>query len=86
MTSPIYAFDPDASPDSDFAPGELKHLVVGNHGRLLDTRRTPVTITALALERAAFEVRIEAFEDMGARWETLFGMSAASSSAAPVRP
>jgi hypothetical protein len=66
---PGYASDPDAAPDSAFVAGALRHLVVGNHGRLLDARRTPITLVEVAPERAAFVVRIEAFEDAGARWE-----------------
>jgi len=69
VAGPVYASDPDAAPDSEFVPGELRHLVVGNRGRLLDARRTPVTITAADPERGAFELEIGAFEDAGARWE-----------------
>jgi len=43
--------------------------VIGNQGRLLDARRTPITITAVVLETGGFEVEIGAFEDAGARWE-----------------
>jgi hypothetical protein len=64
-----YASDPNSAPDSDFLPGALCHLVVGNRGRLLDTRRTPLTVTAIEPRIGAFEVQIEAFEDAGARWE-----------------
>ena len=67
--SDIYAFDPDADADTEFVLGELRHLVPGNRGRLLDTRRTPVKITAVIPERGGFEVEICAFEDGGARWE-----------------
>jgi hypothetical protein len=66
----IYRSDPDAAPDKAFEPGTLKHVVVGNRGRLFDARRTPVTITALAVQREAFELRIEAFEDAAARWSS----------------
>jgi hypothetical protein len=65
----IYAFDPQSPPDTEFLPGELCHLVVGNRGRLLDARRTPIAVTATAPERGAFEVEVRAFEDAGARWE-----------------
>jgi hypothetical protein len=65
----IYAFDPDAAPDADFLCGDLRHLVIGNRGRLLDARRTPIAITAVVAEKGAFEVEIGAFEDAGARWE-----------------
>jgi hypothetical protein len=65
----IYAVDPDAGPDSEFVAGDLRYLVIGNRGRLLDTRRTPIAITDLAIETGSFEVEIGAFEDAGARWE-----------------
>jgi hypothetical protein len=68
VSSDIYASDPDARPDGDFVPGELHHLVIGNQGRLLDARRTPITITSVMPERGGFEVEIGAFEDAGARW------------------
>lgn len=42
--------------------------MIGNHGRLLDVRRTPITITAIAADKGSFEVEITAFEDTGARW------------------
>jgi hypothetical protein len=67
--APVYATKQHPEPDSAFAPGELGHLAVGNRGRLLDARRTPVTVVDVAPERGSFTVRIEAFEDTGARWE-----------------
>ncbi len=66
---PIYESDPNAAPDSGFVPGELHHLVVGNRGRLLDARRTPVEVVAVDAEMGDFEVELRAFEDAGARWE-----------------
>jgi hypothetical protein len=66
--TPIYQSDPDKLPDSDFSPGEIRFLVVGNKGRLLDARRTPVEVTAINPDEATFEVEIQAFEDRGARW------------------
>lgn len=69
MSTDIYAFDPDARPDTDFVAGDFRHLVIGNRGRLLDARRTPIAITAVAPETGGFEVEIGAFEDAGARWE-----------------
>jgi hypothetical protein len=69
MGAAIYRSDPDAAPDSEFVAGELRHLVVGNRGRLLDARRTPVAVTAVAPEVGGFEVEVGAFEDAGARWE-----------------
>ena len=65
----VYASDPDAAPDSEFEPGALGYLVAGNRGRLLDARRTPITVTSVAADRGAFELEIGAFEDAGARWE-----------------
>ena len=69
MSAGIYQSLPDPAPDSDFDAGGLGYLVVGNHGRLLDARRTPVTVTAVRPQTGAFEVEIGAFEDAGARWE-----------------
>ncbi len=66
---PIYESDPQPAPEADFVPGELAHLVVGNRGRLLDARRTPVEVTAVTAASGAFEVELKAFEDTGARWE-----------------
>jgi hypothetical protein len=40
---------------------------------LLDARRTPVTLVDVAVERGAFVVRVEAFEDAGATWELFLG-------------
>jgi hypothetical protein len=68
----IYQSAADPAPDSEFEPGELHHLVEGNAGRLLDPRRTPVTIVGIRLEVGTFVVRLEAFEDAGARWEVPF--------------
>ena len=68
----IYQSAADPAPDSEFEPGELDHLVVGNAGRLLDPRRTPVTVVGIRLEVGTFVVRLEAFEDKGARWEVPF--------------
>lgn len=64
----IYQRDPNAAPDSDFEPGDHRHLVVGNHGRLLDARRTPVSVAKLTLGSGTFVVRIEGYEDAGALW------------------
>jgi hypothetical protein len=69
MESPgVYRFDPDMAPDSDFEAGQLHHLAVGNPGRLLDARRTPVRLVALHLETGMFEVELLDFEDKGAHW------------------
>jgi hypothetical protein len=64
----IYEFDPDAAPDDHFEPGQLRHVVEGNQGRLLDARRTPVTVLGVDLSIGMFEVEVGAFEDAGARW------------------
>jgi hypothetical protein len=73
VSDPVYAADPRPRPDSDFVAGALRQLVAGNRGRLLDARRTPVTVVAVAAERGAFAVRIEAFEDAGAEWDLWLG-------------
>jgi hypothetical protein len=65
----FYEHDPAMAPDSAFETGRLDHLVVGNEGRLLDARRTPVRVVGLRPELAFFEVEVLAFEDRGARWE-----------------
>lgn len=67
-TEPIHESDPDQAPDSDFEPGELHHLVPGNTGRMLDTRRTPVRVGLVDPDLGTFEVEVLAFEDRGARW------------------
>jgi len=69
MTTPVYESDPDRAPDTDFVPGELSLLVAGNRGRLLDTRRTPITVVAVTPDIGAFVVEINGFEDAGAHWE-----------------
>lgn len=68
----VHQFDPNMRPDDEFEPGELAHVVPGNTGRMLDPRRTPVTITGLDLERGYFMLRVEGFEDAGAVWECPF--------------
>ncbi len=65
----VYESDPRAAPDSEFRAGELADLVVGNRGRLLDARRTPVAVTGVNLETGMFAVEVLGFEDAGARWE-----------------
>jgi hypothetical protein len=65
----IYEHDVEAAPDEAFEPGTLSHLVIGNRGRMLDPRRTPVTITGIDASRGMFGVRVEAFEDAGACWQ-----------------
>jgi hypothetical protein len=70
--APVYASNEEPAPESDFVAAELRHLVVGNRGRLLDARRTPVTLTDVSTERGSFVVRVDAFEDTGAHWELGF--------------
>lgn len=69
MDQQIYESDPEAAPDAEFVSGELRYAVIGNRGRLLDARRTPLSVTAVIAQRAEFEVRIEAFEDRGTLWQ-----------------
>jgi hypothetical protein len=68
MPSPVYQHDPSPLPDAAFEPGALRHLVPGNRGRLLDSRRTPVAVRAVDPDRGMFELEVAAFEDAGARW------------------
>lgn len=68
MGETIYQSDPGAASDAGFVSGELAHTVVGNRARLLDARRTPLSVTDVLPDPGEFEVRIEAFEDRGARW------------------
>jgi len=44
----IYASSPDALSDDVFVPGDLGYLAVGNRGRMLDPRRTPVEVTEVS--------------------------------------
>ena len=67
-TESIHESDPEQAPDSDFEPGGLGHLVPGNAGRMLDTRRTPVRVRSVDPDLGSFEVEVLAFEDRGARW------------------
>lgn len=65
----VYQSDPEMEDDSGFVAGSLAHLVEGNRGRLLDARRTPITVLGVDVLRGSFTIQIEAFEDQGARWE-----------------
>ena len=69
MSHKWFQSDPDRAPDWDFEPGELDHLCVGNEGRLLDFRRTPVRIEKLSDETGLATGQILAFEDQGALWD-----------------
>jgi hypothetical protein len=64
----VYESDPDKAPDSDFVPGLLRLIRVGNEGRMLDPRRTPVTVVGIHAQIGMFELEVSAFEDKGARW------------------
>jgi hypothetical protein len=64
----VYQHDAHAAPDTEFEPGTFAHLVPGNRGRMLDPRRTPVTIVAVDHATGSFELVVDAFEDRGARW------------------
>jgi hypothetical protein len=68
VSDAIYQSDPDAASDDEYVVGELYHALTGNRGRLRDARRTPLSITSVDPERGEIEVRIDAFEDRGARW------------------
>ncbi len=68
----IHQFNPDMPPDSEFVQGELRFLVAGNAGRLLDRRRTPVRVAELDLATGQFACEILDFEDRGARWDVPF--------------
>jgi len=68
MTPAVYQSDPDAPSDDEYAAGELGHLIIGNRGRLLDPRRTPVHVVAVDPDIGFFTVEIDAFEDAGAHW------------------
>ena len=68
----VYLDNPDTPPDSDFEPPEHSHLVVGNKARLLDPRRTPVSVVELRLDTGTFVIRIDDYEDKGATWEIPF--------------
>jgi hypothetical protein len=68
MGEEVYESDPEPAPDAEFVRGELAYAVAGNRGRLLDARRTPLSLTDVVPERGEFRVRIEAFEDRGALW------------------
>src|SRR3981081_2307241 len=68
MPDRVYQSDHAPEPDSKFLTGDLALAVAGNRGRLRDARRTPLSLTAVDPVRCEIEVRIDAFEDRGARW------------------
>jgi hypothetical protein len=65
----VYESSPEMEDDSGFVAGELGHLLAGNRARLLDARRTPVTVVDVDGPRGSFSVLIDDFEDRGARWD-----------------
>ncbi len=69
MSMPVYQSSSNAAPDSDFEPGSLHHLVPGNVGRMLDARRTPVSVVEVRMDTGFIVLRIEDFEDAGAIWQ-----------------
>ena len=65
----IYASDPGKRPDSDYEPGQLRHLAPGTQGRMLDPRRTPVSVMEVRPSVGFVVIRVEGFEDEGVTWE-----------------
>jgi len=65
----VYEHDPDSASDADFEAGALSHAVIGNAGRMLDARRTPVRVVGVRPETGHVLLEILAFEDAGAHWE-----------------
>lgn len=68
----IYERDENRLSDTEFEPGQLDHIAVGNKGRLLDPRRTPMSVVDILSSLGMFVIRIEGFEDKGAIWEVPF--------------
>src|SRR5687768_9803898 len=69
MSPTWFQFDPNRAPDTDFEPGELHHFCVGNEGRLLDFRRTPVQVMRMCDATGLATIEILGFEDKGALWD-----------------
>jgi hypothetical protein len=67
--SAIYERDPESAPDEDFEPGEVAHAVVGNEGRMLDPRRTPIRVVGVRPATGHVVLEVAGFEDEGARWD-----------------
>ncbi|MCD4655749.1 hypothetical protein K8T06_17640 [bacterium] len=68
----VYQFDKAKLTDCEFELGILDHLVIGNHGRLLDPRRTPVKIIDIQTSTGMFVIQVQAFEDKGVIWKIPF--------------
>jgi hypothetical protein len=64
----VYEHDPHAARDGGFEPGTLAHLLTGNRARMLDPRRTPVTVIGVDGVRGEVEVEVGDFEDAGTHW------------------
>lgn len=67
-----FQYNPDKLPDSEFEPGSFEHIVVGNEGRALDYRRTPVRIREIRESSGLIILEILDFEDKGNTWEVPF--------------
>jgi hypothetical protein len=65
----IYEHDPGSAPDEEFEQGSLSHAVVGNEGRMLDPRRTPVRVVDVRPATGLVVLEVAGFEDAGTRWE-----------------
>ena len=65
----IHQYDDKMRPDQEFITGDLSFLVEGNHGRLLDGRRTTGFIEKYDPASAMFKWRITKYEDKGTYWD-----------------
>lgn len=65
----IHQYDDKMRPDQQFITGDLSFLVEGNHGRLLDGRRTTGFIEKYDPASAMFKWRITKYEDKGTYWD-----------------
>ena len=72
VTANPFQYNPNRLPDSDFEDGSLEHLVVGNEGRALDYRRTPLRVSELREASGLAVLEILDFEDKGNTWEIPF--------------
>ena len=70
--APVHQRDPEQPPDSDFEPARLAHLVPGNLGRMLDSRRTPFRLADVRMDVGRFVFELTAFEDAGRTWSYPF--------------
>ncbi len=64
-----YDNHPLPTSDEDYEVAAIASLVPGASARMLDPRRTPVRISAVAPETATFTVEVLGFEDAGAVWD-----------------